>query len=70
MTPSPAQPPRRRSDAERNRTRILDAAREVLADRAAEFSMATVARRAGVGMATVYRNFPGRRELLETLFAE
>ncbi len=70
MTPSLAQPPRRRSDAERNRTRILDAAREVLADRAAEFSMATVARRAGVGMATVYRNFPGRRELLETLFAQ
>ncbi len=70
MTPSPAQSPRRRSDAERNRTRILDAAREVLADRAAEFSMAQVARRAGVGMATLYRNFPGRRELLETLFAK
>ncbi len=70
MTSPPAPPPRRRSDAERNRMRILDAAREVLADRAAEFSMAQVARRAGVGMATLYRNFPGRRELLETLFAE
>lgn len=32
--------------------------------------MAEMARRAGVGMATLYRNFPGRRELLETLFAE
>ncbi len=70
MTSPPAQPPRRRSDAERNRTRILAAAREVLADRAAEVSMAEVARRAGVGMATLYRNFPGRRELLETLFAQ
>ncbi len=46
------------------------AAREVLADRAAEVSMAEVARRAAVGMATLYRNFPGRRELLEALFAE
>jgi AcrR family transcriptional regulator len=32
--------------------------------------MAEVARRAGVGMATLYRNFPGRRELLEALYAE
>ena len=30
--------------------------------------MAEVARRAGVGMATLYRNFPGRRDLLEALF--
>jgi len=69
MTSSSAEPQRRRSDAERNRDRILVAAREVLADRAAEVSMAEVARRAGVGMATLYRNFPGRRELLEALFA-
>jgi AcrR family transcriptional regulator len=32
--------------------------------------MAEVARRAGVGMATLYRNFPGRRELLEALYAD
>jgi AcrR family transcriptional regulator len=32
--------------------------------------MAEVSRRAGVGMATLYRNFPGRRELLEALFAD
>ena len=67
---TPAEGPRRRSDAERNRARILAAAREVLADRTAEGSMAEVARRAGVGMATLYRNFPGRRELLEALYAE
>ncbi len=70
MPSSSAKPQRRRSDAERNRDRILVAAREALADRAAEVSMAEVARRAGVGMATLYRNFPGRRELLEALFAE
>jgi len=62
-------PQRRRSDAERNRARILAAAREVLADRAAGVSMAEVSRRAGVGMATLYRNFPSRRELLEALYA-
>ena len=70
MTPAAAEPPRRRSDAERNRDRILVAARDVLADRTAEVSMAEVARRAGVGMATLYRNYPGRRELLEALYAE
>ena len=32
--------------------------------------MAEIARRAGVGMATLYRNFPGRRELLETLYID
>lgn len=69
MPSSVAEPPRRRSDAERNRGRLLTAAAEVLADPAAEVSMAEVARRAGVGMATLYRNFPGRRELLEALFA-
>lgn len=69
MTSPRADPQRRRSDAERNRDRILVAARAVLADRAAEASMAAVARQAGVGMATLYRNFPSRRELLEALYA-
>ena len=68
--PSPPAEPSRRSDAERNRERILTAARTVLADRGGEVSMAEVARRADVGMATLYRNFPGRRELLEALYAE
>jgi len=69
MPSSSAEPHRRRSDAERNRDRILVAARTVLADRAGEVSMAEVARRAGVGMATLYRNFASRRELLEALYA-
>ena len=62
-------PARRRPDAERNRGKILTAARQAFADADAEVSMATVARRAGVGMATLYRNFPGRRELLEALYS-
>jgi AcrR family transcriptional regulator len=64
--PSPA----RRADAERNRANILAAARSAFADPRTEVSMAEVSRRAGVGMATLYRNFPGRRELLEALYID
>ena len=63
-------PPVRRSDAQRNRVKILAAARSAFADPQAEVSMAEVSRRAGVGMATLYRNFPGRRELLEALYID
>jgi len=63
-------PPARRPDAERNRDKILTAARSAFADPEAEISMAEIARRAGVGMATLYRNFPGRRELLAALYAD
>src|ERR1700742_4487771 len=68
--PTDAKAPVKRADAARNRDKILAAAREAFADPAAEVSMAEVARRAGVGMATLYRNFPGRRELLEALYSE
>jgi AcrR family transcriptional regulator len=62
--------PMRRADAERNRDKILAAARTAFADPAAEVSMAEISRRAGVGMATLYRNFPGRQELLEALYTD
>ena len=62
--------PARRADAERNRDKILAAARAAFADPDAEVSMAEVSRRAGVGMATLYRNFPGRQELLEALYTD
>ncbi len=60
----------RRVDAERNRQRIVAAARGVFADPGGEMSMAEVARRAGVGSATLYRNFASRRELLEALYTD
>src|ERR1700690_4115823 len=60
----------RRADAERNRDKILAAARAAFAHADAQVSMAEVARRAGVGMATLYRNFPGRQELLEALYTD
>jgi AcrR family transcriptional regulator len=62
--------PTRRAQAERNRDKILEAARAAFAEQDAEISMAEISRRAGVGMATLYRNFPGRRELLEALYTD
>jgi AcrR family transcriptional regulator len=59
-----------RSDAQRNREKILAAARTSFAEAAEPISMAELARRSGVGMATLYRNFPSRRHVLEALFAD
>jgi AcrR family transcriptional regulator len=72
MTPDPLPSPTRRADAERNRSKILAAARTAFADAdsGAEISMAEISRRAGVGMATLYRNFPDRRQLLEALYTD
>ena len=69
----PAAPPVRgvlRADAARNRARILDAAREVFAQRGVDVPMAAVARRAGVGIATLFRRFPTKQALVDEVFAE
>ena len=70
MLPDQFPPPTRRADAERNRSKILAAARTAFAGPDAQVSMAEISRRAGVGMATLYRNFPSRRELLEALYTD
>lgn len=59
-----------RADASRNRDRILDAARETFAARGIDVPMAAIARRAGVGVATLYRRFPTRESLITKVFAE
>ncbi|MFI9049278.1 TetR/AcrR family transcriptional regulator [Streptomyces sp. NPDC053427] len=61
-----AQPahPRLRADALRNRERIIAAARETLVEFGAEAPLDEIARRAGVGNATLYRHFADRRELI------
>lgn len=59
----------RRRDAQRSRRAILDAARELYRDDA-EASFGEIARRAGVGQATVYRHFADRRALLVALADE
>lgn len=53
-----------RSDARRNRRRLLDAARELILEIGGEPSRDAVAKAAGVGIATLYRHFPDRRDLL------
>jgi AcrR family transcriptional regulator len=60
---------RRRADAQLNRDKILTAAQAAFADPDADVSMAEIARRAGIGSATLYRNFADRRTLLEALYS-
>src|SRR5262247_4053376 len=57
-------PRRLRVDAERNRAALLAAAREVFAEQGLEAPLEEVALRAGVGIATLYRRFPNRRQLV------
>ncbi|HEV8569159.1 MAG TPA: helix-turn-helix domain-containing protein [Actinoplanes sp.] len=60
---------RLRADAERNRTALLAAAREVFGEQGLDASLDEIARRAHVGNATLYRRFPSRRELVAAVFA-
>jgi AcrR family transcriptional regulator len=59
-----------RKDAERNRQRILDAARELFAERGVGVTLNDVAHHAGVGVGTVYRRFPDKVQLIEELFEQ
>jgi AcrR family transcriptional regulator len=59
-----------RKDAERNRQRIMAAARELFAQRGLEVTMDDIADHAGVGVGTVYRRFPDRELLIDALFEE
>ena len=75
MAPAPSAPktdPERplRRDAERNRQRILEAAREVFAMRGLSVTMDDIAHHAGVGVGTVYRRFPDKELLIDALFEE
>ncbi|WP_241681671.1 TetR/AcrR family transcriptional regulator [Streptomyces sp. CB01881] len=56
-----------RADARRNRDRVLEAAAEVVAEQGTQASLRDVARRAEVGLGTLYRHFPTRDALLEAL---
>ncbi|WP_405514370.1 TetR/AcrR family transcriptional regulator [Streptomyces canus] len=59
-----------RKDAARNYDALLAAAREAFAEHGSEASLEDIARRAGVGIGTLYRNFPTRRHLFETVYAD
>lgn len=59
--------PRVRADAQRNRERILDAARAAFSMGSAQVSLESIARDAGVGIGTLYRHFPTREALVEVV---
>lgn len=59
-----------RADARANRVRLIEAAREVFRERGLEAEMREVAERAGLGIATLYRNFATREELVEAMTGE
>lgn len=57
-----------RADAQRNRKRILEVAKQVFTRRGAEASMDEIAKRAKIGPGTLYRHFPARDELLAAVY--
>ncbi|WP_354698491.1 hypothetical protein DSM112329_04173 [Paraconexibacter sp. AEG42_29] len=58
----------KRADALRNYEKVLVAAREAFAEGGEATALEEIARRAGVGIGTLYRNFPNRQALLEALY--
>ncbi len=70
MTKSKASKRPLRKDAERNRQRILDAARELFAQEGVGVTLNDIAHHAGVGVGTVYRRFPDKTQLIEELFEQ
>jgi AcrR family transcriptional regulator len=59
-----------RRDAARNRALLIAAGRDVFAEQGADASLEEVARRAGVGIGTLYRHFPSRDALVEVIYEE
>jgi AcrR family transcriptional regulator len=68
MSPDSKRGPR--ADASRNAARLVAAAREVLAEAGNDAAFDLIARRAGVGNATLYRHFPTRADLLVAVYAD
>ncbi|MBF8193070.1 TetR/AcrR family transcriptional regulator [Nonomuraea sp. K274] len=59
-----------RRDAQRNRAALVDAARQVLAERGVDAPLEAVAKRAGVAIGTLYRHFPERGDLIDAILDE
>src|SRR3954451_16190757 len=76
MTTSPTAPPvqlsnrPKRADALRNYEKLLAAAREAFTEADRSASLEDIARRAGVGIGTLYRNFPTRADLVEAIYVD
>ena len=65
VQPAPRKP---RADAERNRDRILEVAKEAFTEFGAEASLDDIAKQAAVGAGTLYRHFPSREALIEAVY--
>jgi AcrR family transcriptional regulator len=63
-------PKRLRADAQRNRARLLDAARAAFASGPQPVTLEQIARDSGVGIGTLYRHFPTREALVEALYRQ
>jgi len=63
--PSPRQP---RADARRNRERLIEAAKAAFSDIGPDASLDEIARRAGLGIGTLYRHFPTRDAIVEAVY--
>ncbi|MFI5612791.1 TetR/AcrR family transcriptional regulator [Amycolatopsis sp. NPDC051903] len=61
---------RQRADARDNRAQLVRAARDVFAEAGTDAPLDRIAKRAGIGNATMYRHFPRRRDLLAAVYAE
>lgn len=59
-----------RADAERNRRRLAEVAKAAFAEQGADVSLEEIARRAGVGIGTLYRHFPTRNAILEAIYRQ
>ena len=68
ITTLPQRP--KRADARRNYEKVLAAAREAFAEGGESMALEEIARRAGVGIGTLYRHFPNRQALLEALYVD
>ncbi|MBO9715023.1 TetR/AcrR family transcriptional regulator [Sphingomonas sp.] len=64
----PSTPRKPRADAERNRARLVAAAKDVFAEKRSAASLDEIARVAGVGIGTLYRHFPTRDALIEAVY--
>ncbi|WP_416372252.1 TetR/AcrR family transcriptional regulator [Agrobacterium salinitolerans] len=64
----PVQPPQTRADARRNREKLMEVAALAFSEQGAAASLEDIARRAGVGIGTLYRHFPTREHLVESVY--
>jgi AcrR family transcriptional regulator len=70
VTASPAEAKTLRSDARRNRERLVASARELFAEAGVDVPVEEITHRAGVGMGTLYRHFPTKEELIDAVLED